>query len=327
MTACATLEPVHRLLMFALALASCATDGGAATSGTTGTSSTATSSAASSSTDSTAAPGTDTTAADSTGGALACNGRVDACARRLDEVLLPATHNSIAATAYGFPALNRNQEHGLRRQLDDGIRGLLLDVTEYEGGTWLCHGPCSLAKLAHLDAIAEIGEFLDEHPREVIVIIYEDTAGAGAIEADWQASGHEGKLIELDGTGFPTLGELVDAGTRVLVTAENGGPPPAWFHHAWDTVWDTPYTFHALDELSCAMNRGTPGVGLYLVNHWISTDLDLPDESSAAAANASDVLGARLDACTAQWQHPVNLLAVDFYDQGDLFAVVDAHAP
>lgn len=323
---------MHRFPIVMLLLVSCAAErGGDPTTATTTDAESSTSAGTSTTTGSSTAPtptsSSDTTATDSTGGAPACNGRADACLLRLDEVLLPATHNSIASAAYGFPALNRNQEHGLRRQLDDGIRGLLLDVTEYEGGTWLCHGPCSLAKLAHLDAIAEIGEFLDEHPREVIVIIYEDTAGAGAIEADWQASGHEGKLIELDGTGFPTLGELVDAGTRVLVTAENGGPPPAWFHHAWDTVWDTPYTFHALDELSCAMNRGTPGVGLYLVNHWISTDLDLPDESSAAAANASDVLSARLEACTAQWQHPVNLLAVDFYEQGDLFAVVDAHAP
>lgn len=314
--------------MIAWALVACGTGASGATA-TTDTSGAAASSAVAS--DDTGITGGTTTGADATGtgssgDAPLCNGSAQACTQRLDEVLLPATHNSIASAAYGFPALNRNQTHGLRRQLDDGIRGLLLDVTTYEGGTWLCHGPCSLAKLPHVDAIVEIGEFLDANPREVIVIIYEDSAPVEAIEADWIAAGHDAKLIA-DADLDATLGELVEAGTQVLVTAENGGPPPPWFHHAWDVAWDTPYTFHALGELTCDMNRGTPGVGFYLVNHWISTELDLPDEGSAAAANAADVLGARLTDCTAQWQHPVNLLAVDFYEQGDLFAAVQAYAP
>lgn len=259
------------------------------------------------------------------GEALPCNGSPLLCDRRLDEVTLPATHNSIAAEDNGFPPINRNQHFGLRRQLDDGIRGLLLDVAEFEGGTWLCHGLCNLAKVPHIDAVNDIGGFLDEHPREVIVIIYQDSAPVEAITADWETAGYADLVVTYDGGEWPTLGALIDADTRVLVTAEVGGPPPAWFHHAWDVVWDTPYTFHSIAELSCAMNRGTPGTGLFLVNHWISTASDLPDEASDVLANAMDVLGPRADECAAQWMHPINLLAVDFYDQGDLFAVVAAH--
>jgi len=56
-----------------------------------------------------------------------CNGAADLCDRRLDEVLFPGTHNSFAASdepGWYFA----NQTYGIFRQLDDGIRALLLDV-------------------------------------------------------------------------------------------------------------------------------------------------------------------------------------------------------
>lgn len=268
-----------------------------------------------------------TTSADTTStgvAARACNGAAVLCDRPLDRVTFATTHNSAASTAAGFTVFNANQVHDLRRQLDDGIRGMMLDVTEFEGAAWLCHGPCGLGKLLHTEALVTLGEFLDANPDEVLFIIYEDSTTADAIAADWQAVGLESLLFTKTDRTWPTLGEMIDAGTRVVVTAENGSPPPAWFHHAWDLVWDTPYTFHAVDEFTCDANRGSPGSGLLLVNHWLSTDADLPDADAAAVANAQSLLQGRAQACAEQWQHPVNLLAVDFYDTGDLFAVVDA---
>jgi uncharacterized membrane protein HdeD (DUF308 family) len=62
-----------------------------------------------------------------TGPAGGCNGSRSLCARRLDEVAFPATHNSYAAAdepGWLFP----NQRFGIERQLRDGIRGLLVDI-------------------------------------------------------------------------------------------------------------------------------------------------------------------------------------------------------
>jgi len=56
-----------------------------------------------------------------------CNGTPALCARRLDEVVFPATHNSYAAADEpGW--LFANQRHGIERQLRDGIRALLIDI-------------------------------------------------------------------------------------------------------------------------------------------------------------------------------------------------------
>jgi hypothetical protein len=56
----------------------------------------------------------------------ACNGHAALCGRRLDEVVLPATHNSMSAPLPGW--YSAEQERPIGGQLDDGIRGLLLDT-------------------------------------------------------------------------------------------------------------------------------------------------------------------------------------------------------
>jgi hypothetical protein len=55
-----------------------------------------------------------------------CNGHAALCDRPLDEVTLPATHNAMSVPLPGwYSAL---QERPIADQLDDGIRGLLLDT-------------------------------------------------------------------------------------------------------------------------------------------------------------------------------------------------------
>lgn len=57
----------------------------------------------------------------------ACNGHPELCDRRFDEVALATTHNSMSAgdiADWMFP----NQEKGLRTQLEDGVRGFLIDI-------------------------------------------------------------------------------------------------------------------------------------------------------------------------------------------------------
>lgn len=54
-----------------------------------------------------------------------CNGHVELCARRFDEVAFPATHNSMAAADEGW--FFAEQPDGILSQLDHGIRVLLID--------------------------------------------------------------------------------------------------------------------------------------------------------------------------------------------------------
>ncbi len=156
-------------------------------------------------------------------------------------------------------------------------------------------------------------------------MVVEDHAPAADLDAAFVAAGLERWLYVHDATArWPTLGALVEADTRLVVGAESAGPPPAWLHHAWDVMWDTPYSFERPEDFSCACSRGCPSRQgqLFLVNHWLSTPLAAPEQ--AAATNAYDRLYGRAATCRDDSGFQPTLLAVDFYDVGDLFAVVDA---
>ena len=57
----------------------------------------------------------------------ACNGSAALCDRRLDQVVFPTAHNAMAGAdmpGWMFP----NQDAGIPKQLQDGIRGFLIDA-------------------------------------------------------------------------------------------------------------------------------------------------------------------------------------------------------
>ena len=59
---------------------------------------------------------------------MVCNGHAALCDLPFDELVLPATHNSMSNAADGWIA--PNQQYGMDRQLQDGIRGMLIDTKE-----------------------------------------------------------------------------------------------------------------------------------------------------------------------------------------------------
>ena len=300
--------------------------------GSTGEVATTTSSSSSTTTSSSGDPDTSTgTTEATTGEASPCNGSAALCDRTFDAVVFPGTHNSVAARESGFSSINANQTHPIVDQLEDGIRVLLLDVTYDDAGdTVLCHGPCALGSRPHVEVLGEIRTFLEDNPRDVLSIIYEDSVAPEDIVADIESTGLIDLVYTHDGASWPTLGEMIEADTRLLVTAEVAGPPPPWLHWIWDLAWDTPYTFTTLESFSCELNRGELGNALFLVNHWLSTEAGLPDASRAAEVNTAEVLLARVQDCRDSMGRTPTFIAVDFYEQGDLFEVVDmlnAQAP
>ncbi len=256
---------------------------------------------------------------------LLCNGHAELCDRPLDQVVFAGTHNSHSAFEDGYSQFNANQQYGVAQQLDDGVRVLLLD-TYYadDDSIVLCHGPCALGQTPHLDTLTTIVEFLTQNPGEIVLIIYQDDVAAADLALDYAATGAEAlTYAHTQGEPWPTLGELVEANTRLIVTAEVGGPPPAWHHHVWDVAWDTPYGPNDPADLSCELNRGSADNDLFLMNHWVNSDIDLPSAPDAEVVNAYEFLLARAQECWEFWDHPPNFVVVDFYDRGDLVAVVE----
>jgi hypothetical protein len=105
------------------------------------------------------------------------------------------------------------------------------------------------------------------------------------------------------------------------VFAENNAEGVPWYHKAYESMQETPYSFHEPGEFSCEPNRGATGKSLFLVNHWIET-APAPLPSNAEIVNAYDFLLARAKRCQKERGQLPNLIAVDFYRTGDVVGVV-----
>jgi len=249
-----------------------------------------------------------------------CNGSAELCGVSFDQLVLAATHNSMANAEDGWTL--PDQQFGLARQLDDGIRGMLLDTKVWNGDLYLCHNDCVLGSILLVEALEILRDFLADNPGEVMTLIFQDDISPEQTASAFAAAGLDEFVYTHPGGSWPTLAEMVAANTRLLVTAEFSGPPPAWYHHAWDLFQDTHYAFEDIESMHCEPYRGSADNPLFLMNHWIVGPLGLSIESDAEQANQAEVLWAQIERCRELRGIRPNLLAVDFYGVGDLIEVV-----
>jgi hypothetical protein len=310
----------------------------------------------------------------------ACNGHVELCAKRLNEVTLPASHNAMSTTADDY--YSSIQTLSIRDQLRAGVRGLLIDAHyglragdavrtdlseaseragntdralyveklgpqglaaierirdrvlpgEGEPGVYLCHRFCELGATEITGALRDVREFLVEQPDEVLVIVIEDYVLPAAIVTAFEESGLAEHVYRGSPTGpFPTLREMIDSGQQVVVYTERVGGGAPWYTAGYQgALQETPYTFKRAARLtepsnwpaSCAENRGPEDAPLLLMNHWVNTD-PTPRPSNAAIVNTREVLVGRARECEQLRGQRVNLMAVDFFGEGDVNGAVD----
>jgi hypothetical protein len=305
-------------------------------------------------------------------GTLACNGRVEYCTRRLDQLALPTTHNAMATAADGF--LLPNQERGVARQLRDGVRAFQIDaylgsirmdgtvrrvytdLTEEKVRTiadavgpelaaraltfrtvmgpppeharqdvYLCHNFCELGATKMSSTLRSHRRFLEQHPRDVLMVVIQDELPAERLLPVLREAGLDPYLATIDpARPLPMLEALIATGQRLIVGLEHGdlGPRiPNVF--AGGLVQETPFDFRTVDALlapdTCRPLRGRADAPLFQFNHWV-TPASL---NAARLVNAAAVLGERADRCRRERGLLPNLVAVDFYETGGLFAVVE----
>ena len=115
---------------------------------------------------------------------------------------------------------------------------------------------------------------------------------------------------------------MIESKHNVVFMAENEAGGADWYPNAYTgLLLDTPYKFDTVDDFTCATGRGDPESRLLLMNHWLSGDP--ASQTEAGTANDRDVLIERVDLCRSEQDRVPNMIAVDFYSSGELFAVVD----
>jgi hypothetical protein len=232
------------------------------------------------------------------------------------------------ATDLSNPQQRAQIESALDPAMIDAANRLTSRRSGVQPGTkrevYLCHGFCELGATRLDTALGQVHDFLKENPHEVIILFFEDYVSPEDTEAAFVRS----RLIDYVYTHtpdapWPTLEEMIQRDQRVLVLSENVGdkPAPAWYHDGFSLAQETPFTFKQVADFNCLPNRGHPENPLFQINHWIEKMPPIPGDS--AIVNTFDLLLARGQKCWDERGRMPNIVAVNFYEIGDLLRVVD----
>jgi hypothetical protein len=272
-------------------------------------------------------------------GAPVCNGSDELCDRPFDQVAYATTHNAMSARfdPYDYSIIISNQCSGVPTQLEDGIRGLMLDFHWYQPpeadapDLYLCHAECDYGHQLLVEGLTEIREFLDAHPGEVISFIIEtdaDTVGREAqIRDAFAASGLlPYAYAQTPGAPWPTLGAMIAANQRLVVLTDDSSPnagcnasgtPCPWYQYLWSSfAFETAFSYSRPSDFSCNDNRGEPGNDLFIFNHFLTNNIGAP--VFAQQVNYDPLLSSRARQCWAAQNHIPNFVTVDFYEIGSV---------
>jgi len=264
-----------------------------------------------------------------------CNGQHNLCSRSYDQVRYATTHNSMSSATDGWTGPNQNWDVPI--QLEMGVRGLMLDT--YRAGdlhqfgqiqvpgvdpdeAYLCHSVCGIGKQLLVEGLTEIREFLDANPGAVVTFIIESYLSHELTANAFDAANLTPYAYQHAGGAWPTLGEMIDAGTRLVVLQDVAvNPTYPWMMNVWEHAFETQFSASVPEDFSCVHNRGTPTNDLFIFNHFLTEVFGSP--TLAEQVNYNPALLDRVNGCEAFHNTPANFVTVDFVDIGDTLSVIE----
>lgn len=274
--------------------------------------------------------------------------------RTLDEVTFLTAHNAYANGVDGgfappFSNAFPNQSRGLRQQLDDGVRGFMLDVHQTPDGAIMCHGSCTLVRrpVALWVGLQRIVDHLRAHPGEFATVFLEDYVPAALLRSELsRVNGLADVLYRPDREGvrthgWPRMAELGGPGRQLLLftdrtRAQDGGGLTrdsfgVMYQREWtvENHWSMGPGIGGSDwscysrwygaGVNVPLTREEPGFRpLFVMNHF----RDVPIAPTIASDNGK-LLNRAENFCAPAARKKPNFVAVDRYELGDAAAAVD----
>uniref|UniRef100_A0A2N9F6M0 Phosphatidylinositol-specific phospholipase C X domain-containing protein n=1 Tax=Fagus sylvatica TaxID=28930 RepID=A0A2N9F6M0_FAGSY len=245
------------------------------------------------------------------------------------------THNSYALngakSATGSILVTEyNQEDSVTNQLKNGVRGLMLDMYDFDNDIWLCHsfgGKCFnvTAFQPAINVLKEIQAFLEANPSEIVTIFIEDyvTSSQGLTKV-FNASGLSTYLFPVSampksGEDWPTVDKMVQQNQRLVVfTSKSSKEATEGIAYQWRYVVENQYGNGGMKAGSCpsraessAMNTKT--ISLVLQNYFP----DNPNITEACADNSAPLISMTKTCYEADGKRWPNFIAVDYYQRSD----------
>jgi hypothetical protein len=254
---------------------------------------------------------------------------------RLDQMTFLTAHNAYANGVDGgfappFVNLAKNQTRGIVQQLNDGVRGFMLDIHQTPDGAILCHNSCTLVSrpVALNVDIQRIVDFLRNNRSEIITVFLEDYVDANTLRNELgKVQGLNDVLYRAEGVpqnGWPRRSELQAANKRLLIFTDHGRDgredSGVLYQRDWtvENYWsmgpglgDSDWSCYSRwdEKPLTATGSFQP---LFVMNHF----RDVPFTSTATNDNGK-VLNRAQQFCQPAARKKPNYLAVDLYHLGN----------
>ncbi|TYH38050.1 hypothetical protein E1A91_D12G098000v1 [Gossypium mustelinum] len=255
------------------------------------------------------------------------------------------THNSFSIVdAPALPGVQRftfyNQEDTVTNQLKNGVRGLMLDMYDFNGDIWLCHsfrGQCFnfTAFKPAINTLREVEAFLSKNPSEIVTIIIEDYVHTpkgltklfknAGLDKYWFPVSKMPKK----GEDWPTVTEMVKANHRLLVfTSVASKEEEEGIAYQWKYLLENEAGDPGVKRGSCPNRKesqpfNSKTASLFLMNYFPT----YPIEDEACKEHSAPLADMIRTCYKAAGSMMPNFLAVNFYlrsDGGGVFYDLDS---
>ncbi|XP_075105844.1 PI-PLC X domain-containing protein At5g67130 [Nicotiana tabacum] len=232
-----------------------------------------------------------------------------------------------------------NQEDTVTNQLRNGVRGLMLDMYDFENDIWLCHsfrGQCYnfTAFEPAINTLKEVEAFLSANPTEIVTIIIEDYVhtpkGLTRVFTDAGLDKYRFPVSKMPkkGDDWPTVNDMVKKNHRLLVfTSDSSKEAAEGIAYQWRYMVENEPGDPGVVPGACSSRKeskplNSRSASLFLMNYFPTVAVQ-----NGACKEHSTQLVDTVGACfKAAGNLMPNYVAVNFYmrsDGGGVFDVLD----
>lgn len=232
-----------------------------------------------------------------------------------------------------------NQEDTVTNQLRNGVRGLMLDMYDFENDIWLCHsfhGQCFniTAFQPASNTLREVESFLSSNPTEIVTIIIEDYVhtpkgltklfAAAGLDKYWFPVSKMPKK----GQDWPIVNDMIQQNHRLIVfTSDSSKESSEGIAYQWRYLVENESGDGGVVAGSCPNRKeskplNSKSSSLILQNYFTT----IPVQSDACKVNSAPLADMVSTCYKATGNRMPNFIAINFYmrsDGGGVFDTLD----